>query len=398
MGGKKRWLKFGICLLLCGALAISIPQVSYVGAKVTQSDLNNLQNQLNQLKNQQKELDKKLAETKDEKNRQQEYKNSLDEKISNVQQQIDLLNQQISGLDAQIQEKSLQIEETSNKIDANMEQLKKRLKAIYMMGENSDLEMLFSAKSFAEYMDRLELVRGIAKHDSELIETLKSDRSSIEGEKTSIQADREQVAEAKKDFDAQKAELSRLIAESNRVLKNLNNQEQTTLAQQQELARKYAQVDKEIENWYREWQLQQQQSGNGQQYVGGTFLWPMPGYAGKKNLGDGFGAGRNHTGIDIVGANIYGKTAVAANSGVVAYATNVNTAVYGKYLIIDHGGTISTLYGHCSQVLVKAGDKITKGQPIALVGMTGVATGPHLHFSVLINGTPVNPMQYFTLQ
>ncbi len=399
MGGKtKKWLKFVFCFLLCGVLAFGVPAVSHVDAKVTQSDLDNLQNQLDQLKQQQAALDQQIAQTKNEKSKQQEYKNSLDEKISNVQQQIDLLDQQISGLDAQIAEKSKQIEETSGKITESMEQLKDRLRAIYMMGETSELEILFNASSFADYMDRLELIRGISKHDAELIEQLKTDQASIENEKNSIESDRELVASAKKDYDAQKAELSTLVAESDRVLNELNSQEQSAAAQQQALAAQYAKVDKEIENWYKQWNQQQQEAGKGQQYVGGTFLWPMPGYASSSNLGDGFGAGRGHTGIDINGANIYGKTIVAANSGTVAYATNANTAVYGKYLIIDHGGSISTLYGHCSQVLVSAGQTVKKGDAIALVGSTGVATGPHLHFSVLINGKPVDPMQYFSLQ
>ncbi len=286
MGGKtKKWFKFAFCFVLCGVLVFGVPAVSHVDAKVTQSDLNNLQNQLDQLKQQQAALDQQIAQTKNEKSKQQEYKKSLDEKISNVQQQIDLLDQQISGLDQQITEKSNQIQETSGKITENMELLKERLRAIYMMGETSQLEILFNASSFADYMDRLELIGGISQHDTELIEQLKIDQASIEEEKTSIEADRELVANAKKDYDAQKAELSVLMEESNRVLSELNSQEQSAAAQQQELAAKFAQVDKEIENWYKQWNQQQQEVGIGQQFVGGSFLWPMPGYASSSNWG-----------------------------------------------------------------------------------------------------------------
>lgn len=397
MGGKKLG-KVVLCMVLCLILAIQIPAVEVASAAVTQSQLDDLNKQMEKLKQEQKELNQKLADTKDKKEKAQEYKQSLDSQISNVQQQISILNTQISALDVQINSKVSDISSTTEKIDQNYELLKKRLRTIYMTGETSSLDFLFDSDNVMDYMNRTELVQAIAKHDSQLIEELKSDRASIEDEKAEIEKAREQVAASRKDFEVQKKNLDALIAESKRVIASLANTESDTLAKQKELAAKYAKVDKEIEEWYKKYHQQQQEQGNDHQFVGGTFLWPMPGYASKSNLGDGFGAGRGHTGIDINGANIYGKTVVAANSGTVAFATNVNTAVYGKYLIIDHGGGISTLYGHCSNVMVTAGTKITKGQSIAQVGSSGVATGPHLHFSVLINGKAVDPMQYFTLK
>ena len=75
-----------------------------------------------------------------------------------------------------------------------------------------------------------------------------------------------------------------------------------------------------------------------------------------------------------------------------------NNAVYGIYVQSDHGDGIATLYGHTSGLLVKAGQTVKKGQAIAYVGSSGISTGPHLHFGVLIRGTPVNPLNYFQLK
>ena len=114
-----------------------------------------------------------------------------------------------------------------------------------------------------------------------------------------------------------------------------------------------------------------------------------------------FGGTDYHTGIDIAGLNsagqgIYGKPILAAADGTVAF-TQTNYVAgrgYGIYLIIDHGGGISTLYGHTSGLAVNVGDTVKRGQTIAYVGSTGWSTGPHLHFEVRVNGSHVTPWSY----
>jgi murein DD-endopeptidase MepM/ murein hydrolase activator NlpD len=97
-----------------------------------------------------------------------------------------------------------------------------------------------------------------------------------------------------------------------------------------------------------------------------------------------------HHGIDFgvsAGTPIY-----APDNGEVIYAGWYGG--YGKVVIIDHGGDLTTLYGHTSSYVVDAGQRVKKGQVIAYVGSTGMSTGPHLHFEVRKNGTPVNPYIY----
>jgi murein DD-endopeptidase MepM/ murein hydrolase activator NlpD len=98
-----------------------------------------------------------------------------------------------------------------------------------------------------------------------------------------------------------------------------------------------------------------------------------------------------HTGIDL--AAPYGTTVWAGAPGVVAAVGSGNTG-YGNYVVIEHGGGMSTLYGHLATSLVKVGDHVTQGQPIGLEGSTGASTGPHLHFEVRVNSVPVNPLAY----
>jgi murein DD-endopeptidase MepM/ murein hydrolase activator NlpD len=100
------------------------------------------------------------------------------------------------------------------------------------------------------------------------------------------------------------------------------------------------------------------------------------------------GVRRMHTGVDIAAGS--GTPIHAAGGGVVVYAARLGG--YGNCVIVDHGGGLATLYGHCSSIAVGAGQRVSQGQVIAYVGATGLATGPHLHFEVRRNGTPVNPL------
>jgi murein DD-endopeptidase MepM/ murein hydrolase activator NlpD len=96
---------------------------------------------------------------------------------------------------------------------------------------------------------------------------------------------------------------------------------------------------------------------------------------------------RMHTGMDI-GAG-YGSSIRAAADGEVIYAGY--RGGYGKTVVVDHGGGVSTLYAHCSALLVRDGQMVRRGQTVARVGSTGMSTGPHLHFEVRRNGSPVSP-------
>ena len=137
-------------------------------------------------------------------------------------------------------------------------------------------------------------------------------------------------------------------------------------------------------------------------YEGGIMLWPVSGYyTVTSQYGWRFGGSDFHTGIDIArtnaaGQGIYGKPILAANDGTVAFAqkTYVAGRGYGIYCIIDHGGGISTLYGHQSGLKVTTGQTVKRGDVIGYVGSTGWSTGPHLHFEVRVNGKHVNPWTY----
>jgi len=103
---------------------------------------------------------------------------------------------------------------------------------------------------------------------------------------------------------------------------------------------------------------------------------------------------RLHTGTDI--AMPTGSYIVASNDGTVI--KSLYTTAYGNMVMLDHGGGITTLYAHGSEIIVQAGDIVKKGDLIMKAGSTGWSTGPHLHFEVRINGTPMDPMEFLSKQ
>ena len=123
---------------------------------------------------------------------------------------------------------------------------------------------------------------------------------------------------------------------------------------------------------------------NGSVGGSGKFVWPV--------AGDFSGAVKTHGGTDIAAAQ--GTPIVAAADGTVIAAT-YNAGGYGYYVKIQHDGTYSTLYGHCSALLVSAGQTVKQGQVIAKVGSTGYSTGPHCHFEVIQNGIRVDALRYY---
>jgi beta-lactamase regulating signal transducer with metallopeptidase domain len=132
-------------------------------------------------------------------------------------------------------------------------------------------------------------------------------------------------------------------------------------------------------------------------YDGGRMTWPVPNfYDITSTFGLRYNGSDYHAGIDISGTDIDGAPVIAAEGGTVVFTNREDTpgVAYGIYMIIDHGGGISTVYSHLSEVTVNEGDAVEKGEQIANVGSTGYANGSQLQFEVRENGKAVDPITY----
>lgn len=335
---------------------------------------------------------------------------SANENLEGLQVELTEALEEVSKVEAQIAEGETELEETTAKLEELEKEIKqiqeklnvietdyekqkdmfeKRIVALYEMGETTYLDVLLSSKSITDFISNYYLIGEVAQYDSELLDTIEREKNKIEQIKEQITQKNNDLKLAKTNQEKTLIALENAKTIKNSYVNNLTQEEQEIKTKIDEYQSQLNSLDSKI--------LILTTGEIGEDYVGGEFLWPAPGY---KTITSPFGTRfhpilhvyRTHYGIDIGAPK--GAYVVAANSGVVTTASYLSS--YGNAVIIDHGGGVSTVYAHGSEILTTVGTKVNKGDIIMKVGSTGLSTGPHLHFGVTVNGKYVNPMPYLT--
>lgn len=372
--------------------ASAAPSAPNVQAKY-QDDIDELNDKLSALAKKQKDIEKSISGAKDQKAKALAEKNYLAEQITITMEEIELLSERIAVLEKKITAKEKDIVEQQGEIDRNYEILRKRLRAMYKQDATTTLGLILGADSFADFLTRTEYVVRIAEHDRDLLQTLTDQRLSLEQDKADLQRDKSDVEDTRAETEDKKQTLVLQESKATEQVQNLDEMERAYLADLANNKKLQDAAQQELDDIYKriEWETSP--------YVGGEMAWPLPGFT---KITSGYGLRFNgadmHGGVDISGTNVHGHDIVAANAGTVKFVnwTYKSGVGYGIYLIIDHGGNISTLYGHCSNIVVNVGDVVSRGQKVAEVGSTGWSTGPHLHFEVRVNSKHVPPLPYIT--
>ena len=392
MAGKCFWQRAAAAVIT--AALIVVPAATTAFAENTNVDT--LRQQQSDYQNQQKENQAKIDQLKSDQTQKEAYKSALQDQVSNLQHQIDTYNQQIGDLDQDIAAKQDEIQSKQKEIDSGFALLKERLRALYISGEASNLEILLSSKSLTDLADKTEAIKMVSDHDKQLIDTLQNHLTEIEAQKTEIEQSRQEVSDAKDALDQKRTELDTVMEETQQVINDLAGSAEALEEQNKEIAQKEAATAEQIDSWYANYYSQKQSSSDVvvMPSGGGQFVWPVP-YT--TNVTSGFGPrwGTNHKGIDISSGGVYGQPIVASASGTVIVADAGGWGGgYGTWVSIDHGNGFSTVYGHMSSLCVSVGQTVQQGQVIGYVGSTGDSTGPHCHFEVRVNGVAQDPLNY----
>ena len=338
----------------------------------------------NNIKNKQQELNESRAKEKS----LGDQVNSLEQQINSKQSDIDELEASISEAQAKLETLEEEPAAAEEKVNTQNENLNARLRNMYKNGSVGFIDVLMDSGSFSEFLNNLSLVEKVYTSDQDVLEELQKAYDEIDAKKKEIETLQAELSESKATMEEQKSSLEADKASVEKKKSEIAADSAETQRELDKLEADAQALTSSIRN--------SGSSSSSSKYNGGIMAWPVPschtvssGYGGR--IHPTTGKYKFHGGLDIPGS--YGSAIVAANSGKVIWAGNRGDS-YGNYVIIDHGGGVSTLYGHSSKVLVRTGQSVSRGQRIANVGSTGRSTGPHCHFEVRINGSRVNPNPY----
>ncbi len=411
MAGKKTKKVLSLTAALL-ASALMLTQSAYA------FDIQENRNKQETLQKQAQQYEETLEKTRNSIAEKEKYAAALQGKISTLSKQIALSNETIKELNKNIKENQAQIDEKLEKIDDKLTELRGRLRAIYIAGDTTSLEIILGAKDFSDFIDKAEYVESISSYNNKLIDKLKAEMSAISDEQKTLREQKSSVEKEKKSLESKRNEINKLSAENSLLIAELQGVESATLDNISENEESQAEIEAELKSYYEQQKKEAEKqnqinssSGGGQSGSqgesqsggsngnkppivsgGGLYVWPCPGYYYLSSTYDEDRGENNHGALDIAGDGIYGAPVVAARDGVVVSAFYGCPHDYGKlsscgcgggygnYVIIEHSDGKTSLYGHLSQVHVSYGDYVNAGQLIGNVGTTGYSTGPHLHF------------------
>lgn len=331
-----------------------------------------------------KDLEKQIAEAKAKKEDVMVTKKLLDQRNQLLLEQIDDTQNQIDDAAAQIARYELLEQE-------QYELFCQQVRSEEERGSLSYLSVLFKATSMADLLNRMEFVNEVAEYNKTLIAAMKETRENIKAEKTEMEAKEAKLGEQQDELQGKLDETTKLM--------NEYAADQKALEQMHAAEEKAAdEIDAQIARLIADSDVVPGSEG---------FIWPVStskmisSPIGSRVAPGGFGS-TNHKGVDICNVG-YTSSVYATKSGRVLLTNSSGWGGgYGNYVVIDHGGGLTTLYAHMSVVKVSPGDTVSQGTVIGVTGNTGASTGPHLHYEVrtttIVNGKSVtvyqNPLNY----
>lgn len=394
----KRSIKTGL-IALAAVLAVIPVQAAGKG------DIDSAKDKISSLEEEKKKTEETIQELEKLKADTESYVKELDGELARLDDELSSLDSRITDKEADIEETKAQLEEAKKTEEEQYASMNLRIKYMYEKGDTSYLDLLLESGSMSEMLNRAEYIQQISSYDRKKLTEYGEIKEKIADDEEKLEAEHEELLTLQEQTKAKQDSVEKLVGEKSRELQKYQNQ---IAANESQLASYQADIEAqenriqqiEAELKRQEEEARKKAQEKGEEYktvsIGNiSFIWPCPsssritsGFGGRSSPTEG--ASSNHKGIDIGASS--GSDIVAAADGTVTISTYSYSA--GNYIMINHGGGVSTVYMHCSKLLVSVGETVKKGQVIAKVGSTGYSTGPHLHFGVRVNGAYVNPSQY----
>ncbi len=378
-----------LCLAIAVALTVMAPPLTARSAptlQLAQAD------SVEALQQQREKIEQQRSQVVKERDRLRHLQKAAEGNLKGLQKNIKATTNQIQQSELSLQKatkKLRELEVVLVKAEQAYQQKQfatvARLRFLQRQQVDRGWAVLLQSQNLNEFLDRRRQLKLIYASDRKMLVGLKKEAELISRQRQQVEQKKNEIALLTQQLQLQKADFEAQADSQKNLIARLNTDRQALEAAEAQLARDSQNVAALI---------RQKVGLGGVAYRGsGQMLLPTTGEI-TSSFGwrthPVLGYQRFHAGID-VGAD-YGTTIYAADQGTVIFAGWYGG--YGNAVIIDHGGGITTLYGHTSELYVVEGQTVQRGQPIAAVGSTGLSTGPHLHFEVRENGEPVDPIAY----
>ncbi len=363
------------------ALLICLSPASYALADETEeleSQLEDLQRQAEQQQAETDRLSERIGTVS-------EQLRELSADVKEAETEYNAIAKELEATEMRIEENQELLEETELELSDKLAQLRGRIRNVYMHGQISYIDVLFGAKDFSDFLTRMDLFKRVIASDYDLVQTVLASKRVVEETRAALERQRAEEERLAQDAEEKHMELLIKKHDKDKLLEMMEYDREVSQRAYEELIAASAEVERLIQASRYRYQF----PGGGS----GAMIWPLIGEITSEygwRTHPIYGDARYHSGMDIGGD--YGDPIVAAAAGIVTYSGWISG--YGYAVIIDHGGGISTLYGHNEALAVAEGQTVAQGQVIAYCGSTGNSTGPHCHFEVREGGEPVDPMGY----
>ena len=379
--------------LLSVFMASFVPHNIFVtdAANITEADIKKLEDKIAANDKKISDANKKLNTLKGNIENYLEIVEQIQLKISNLENNIADTKDLIAKYELLINQTETKIYEREQSIASKYKDFLEIICHSYEDGTKGYLEILFDSEGLLDFLTRIDHIGSIITYEQRMLEELEAEIVDLNRMKSTIEDAKQQTLDLGSYQAESEKQLQASLDEAEAQLKKLKSDQKALEKVQKEALALEKQLDKELEALIKKYQEQQLEDLNKK------LLWPVDPVNKRISSPYGkrivFGERDFHQGIDIVGpgsGDIAGDKIYAADDGTVI--TSKYNSSYGNYVIIDHGGKISTCYAHMSSRAVSVGAKVKRGQVIGYVGSTGSSTGYHLHFEVRVNGEKTDPL------
>lgn len=391
-------------LCLVSVISCAVPDIS--AQAVTSESIREKEQEIEKAKQQVSGLKSSLTDVEKLKKELEQSKSDLTAYVQQLDGQLADIQEKIAQYNTLITEKEEEIEETTQDLEAAVVQqeeqyaaMKKRIQFMYERSDSFYMETLFGSDSISGIVNRADYIEALSRYDREKLNEYVETRKYVELCKEELEAEKMVLDEVREAVKQEEASINSLIGEKEAQIASVSgdiaNKETAIKEYEALIAQESAEIAALEKAVAEEKARLEAENAQARIYNGGMFAWPCPGY---KRISDDYGnrihpilgTQQFHNGVDMAAAS--GTPILAAYDGDVVAAAYSSSM--GNYIMIDHGSGLYTIYMHCSALYVSKGQSVSKGQNIAAVGSTGRATGPHLHFSVRLNGNYVSPWNY----